>query len=88
VRIPRLPFTAQEAEQNLKVAGGSSNWKAEGFAASRAAATSGQLSQYRYIHFATHGVLDTERPSLSALVPSQLDENRKPQDGFLCVSDI
>jgi len=88
LRIPRLPFTAQEAEQILRVAGSGSNWKAEGFDASRAAAISGRLSQYRYIHFATHGVLDTERPSLSALVLSQLDENRKPQDGFLRVNDI
>jgi CHAT domain-containing protein len=88
LNIPRLPFTSEEADQILRVARGGQNWRAEGFAASRTAAISGQLSQYRYIHFATHGVLDTERPGLSALVLSQLDENRKPQDGFLRVNDI
>lgn len=88
LKIPRLPFTAQEADQILRVARGGQDWRAEGFAANRAAAISGQLSQYRYIHFATHGVLDTEHPSLSALVLSQIDESRKPQDGFLRVNDI
>jgi CHAT domain-containing protein len=30
-----------------------------------------QLRQYRYLHFATHGVLDTERPFESALILAQ-----------------
>jgi CHAT domain-containing protein len=88
LRIPRLPFTAEEADQILKVAQSRDNWKVEGFAANRAAATGGQLTQYRYIHFATHGVLDTERPSLSALVLSQIDSDGDPQDGFLRVTDV
>lgn len=88
LRIPRLPFTAQEADRILRAAGGSKNWKATGYQASRAAAIGGQLSDYRYVHFATHGLLDTERPSLSGLVLAQLDEKKKPQDGFLRVNDI
>ena len=87
-KIPRLPYTAQEADQILRVAGGTTNLRAIGFEASRAAATSGQLSEYRYLHFATHGYLDTERPGLSALVLSQLDDKRNAQDGFLRVNDI
>jgi tetratricopeptide (TPR) repeat protein len=31
LKIPRLPFTAQEADRILRVAGGSKNWKATGF---------------------------------------------------------
>ena len=88
LKIPRLPYTAVEADQILRVASGKQNWKATGYNASRAAALSGRLSDYRYIHFATHGVLDTERPSLSALVLSQSDEKHNPQDGFLRVNDI
>ena len=88
LKIPPLPFTAIEADQILRVAGGTGNWKATGYQASRASALNGQLSQYRYVHFATHGVLDTERPSLSALVLSQVDEKHNPQDGFLRVNDI
>jgi CHAT domain-containing protein/tetratricopeptide (TPR) repeat protein len=88
LRIPRLRYTAQEADQILSVAHNGANLKAVGFQANRAAATSGQLSEYRYLHFATHGYLDTERPSLSALVLSQIDEKNQPEDGFLRVNDI
>jgi CHAT domain-containing protein len=47
-----------------------------------------EMGKYRYLHFATHGYLDTERASLSALVLSQVDENNQPLDGFLRVNDI
>ena len=48
----------------------------------------GDLAQYRYVHFATHGLLDSERPGLSALVLSTVDENGKARDGFLRANDI
>jgi CHAT domain-containing protein/tetratricopeptide (TPR) repeat protein len=88
LRIPRLPFTSQEADAILNVAHDPSDLKATGFDASRAAALSGVLGQYRYLHFATHGYLDTERPELSALVLSQFDQQGRPVDGFLRVNDI
>jgi len=88
LRIPRLPFTSQEADAILSVAHDPSDLKATGFEASRAEALSGVLGQYRYLHFATHGYLDTERPELSALVLSQFDERGRPVDGFLRVNDI
>jgi CHAT domain-containing protein len=88
LHIPRLPFTALEADQILHVAGDPSDLKATGFAASRAEVLSGLLGQYRYLHFATHGYLDTERPELSALVLSQFDSGGHPVDGFLRVNDI
>ena len=88
VKIPRLPFTLREAQEILRVAPGPSNLRAFDFEASRATATSGVLSEYRYLHFATHGFLDTERPNLSALVLSQLDREGRPLDGFLRVGDI
>src|SRR5207249_1687563 len=86
--IPRLPFTRQEAEQILAIAPGSANLKAVDFKASRATATSAELGQYRYLHFATHGYLDSERRGLSALVLSLVDEQGKPQDGFLRAHEI
>jgi CHAT domain-containing protein len=46
------------------------------------------LSKYRYVHFATHGYLDTARAGLSAIVLSLYDEKGKPQDGFLRAHDI
>jgi CHAT domain-containing protein len=86
--IRRLPFTRQEAEQILAVAPRASNLKAIDFKANRGTATGGELSQYRYVHFATHGYLDTERPDLSAVVLSLVDEQGKQQDGFLRAHEI
>jgi CHAT domain-containing protein/Tfp pilus assembly protein PilF len=88
LKIPRLPFTREEADQILAVAPRSGNLKALDFNASRALATSVELSKYRYVHFATHGYLDSERPDLSAVVLSLVDENGRPQDGFLRAHDI
>jgi CHAT domain-containing protein len=86
--IRRLQFTRQEAERILAVAPGESNLKALDFKANRTTATSGDLSKYRYVHFATHGYLDSERPDLSAVVLSLVDEQGKPQDGFLRAREI
>jgi CHAT domain-containing protein len=86
--IRRLRFTRQEASQILAVAPRATNLKALDFDASRAAVTALDLSQYRYVHFATHGYLDSERPNLSAIVLSLVDRQGKPQDGFLRAHDI
>lgn len=86
--ISRLPFTRQEADQILAVARAGSTLKALDFRANRAMATSGELGKYRYVHFATHGYLDTTRAGLSAIVLSLYDAEGKPQDGFLRTHDI
>src|SRR5207249_9688356 len=61
---------------------------ARDFEASRATAMSPELAQYRIIHFATHGLLNSEHPALSGLVLSLVDTNGMPQDGFLRLQDI
>ena len=86
--IPRLPFTRWEADRILAVAPSDSSFKALDFNANRSVATGGELSKYRYVHFATHGYLDTSRANLSAIVLSLVDEQGKPQDGFLRTHDI
>ncbi len=86
--IPRLPFTRQEADRILAIAPAASSLKAVDFRANRSIATSDELSKYRYVHFATHGYLDTSRSGLSAIVLSLVDETGKPQDGFLRTHDI
>ena len=88
LNIPRLLYTRQEADRILAIAPGSSNLEALGLEANRNAVTSGALKDYRYLHFATHGYLDSERPGLSALVLSMVDAQGKPQDGFLRTNDI
>jgi CHAT domain-containing protein len=86
--IRRLLYTRQEANEILSVAPGVANFKALDFDASRATATGVDLSRYRYVHFATHGYLDSERPDLSAIVLSLVDREGKPQDGFLRAHEI
>jgi CHAT domain-containing protein/Tfp pilus assembly protein PilF len=86
--IPRLPFTRQEATRLLALTPKNSSFSAIDFQANRDTVLSPELSQYRYVHFATHGLLDSERPGLSALVLSMVDAQGKPQDGFLRANDI
>lgn len=86
--IPRLPFTKQEATQLLALAPKDATLGALGFQANRTAVLNAALSEYRYVHFATHGVMDSERPGLSSLLLSMVDEQGQPQDGFLRANDI
>lgn len=88
LRIPRLPYTRQEAERILSVMPAGANLKAVDFNAQRAAALGGELSEYRYIHFATHGYIDSEKPGLSAIVLSLVDERGQARDGFLRAQEI
>ncbi len=86
--IPRLPFTADEAKKIESAARGFSHTTALGFQASRTTTMDPSLGTYRYVHFATHGYLDAERPDLSALVLSMVNDQGQPQDGFLRAHDI
>jgi CHAT domain-containing protein len=86
--IRRLKFTRQEADQILAEAPRAKNLKAIDFKANRATVTGGELSKYRYVHFATHGYIDSARPDLSAIVLSLVDEEGKPLDGFLRANEI
>ena len=88
LRVPRLPFTRQEADRIIKLAGPQGSMEALDFRASLATATSPELGQYRYLHFATHGYLDSEQPELSAIVLALVDKNGHPQSGFLRANDI
>jgi CHAT domain-containing protein len=86
--LPRLPFTRREATRLLALTPKDSSFGAIDFQASRATVFNADLSQYRYVHFATHGLLDSERPGLSSLALSMVDAEGKPQDGFLRANDI
>ncbi len=86
--IPRLPYTRQEAERILALTRADEAMTALDFKANRATATSGDLGQYRFVHLATHGYLDSERPELSALLLSLVDEQGRTQDGFLRAHEV
>jgi CHAT domain-containing protein/tetratricopeptide (TPR) repeat protein len=87
--IPRLPFSRREAEAILQnVAAPNQSLKAIDFAANATAASGENLSDYRVVHFATHGLLNSKNPELSGLVLSLVNEKGEPQNGFLRLSDV
>ncbi|HEX6047098.1 MAG TPA: CHAT domain-containing protein, partial [Pyrinomonadaceae bacterium] len=43
---------------------------------------------YRIVHFATHGLLNSQHPALSGIVLSLYDEQGRPVDGFLRAHEI
>ncbi len=87
-RIPRLSFSRVEADAILAVTQSLRPLGALDFDASRKLATTEDLSRYRYLHFATHGILNSEHPELSGLLFSMVDEKGKPQNGFLKLVEI
>jgi len=58
------------------------------FQANRENALSNQLSQYRFIHWATHGFANTEKPELSGIIMSLVDQNGAGKNGYLLLGDI
>ena len=84
----RLRFSRLEADHILQFAPTGKKLQALDFNASRAAATSPDLSHYSIVHFATHGLVNNLHPELSGVVLSLVDEQGRPQDGFLRLYDI
>jgi len=87
-QFDRLKFTRQEAEIVQALVSANSITQSLDFAASRATATSPNLSQYKIIHFATHGFANSDHPELSGIVMSLVDEKGNPLNGFLRLTDI
>ncbi|NJM69986.1 MAG: CHAT domain-containing protein [Scytonema sp. RU_4_4] len=87
--IPRLCGTRKEAEEIMKLLPQSNRLHAFDFDANYTWATNPQLSQYRYLLFATHGILNEKNPELSGIVLSQVDKNGNQQKkGFLQLPDL
>jgi CHAT domain-containing protein len=87
-RLARLTYSRAEAEAITGFLPVDRVKKALDFDANRALVNSGELSQYRYVHFATHGLLDSKHPELTSIVLSLVDQNGNPQDGFLRAHDV
>jgi CHAT domain-containing protein len=77
-----------EADGIVAVIPTADNLKAVDFEANKQRVMAAGLSQYRLLHFATHGVLDNENPELSGLLLSRIDEDGRPKDAFLRLDDI
>lgn len=87
-RLARLRFSREEAEAIASLVPEPQLFKALGFAASRDAVVGGKLAPFRMIHIASHGLVDSRRPELSAIVLSLVDERGEPQNGLLRLHDI
>src|SRR5579872_2789006 len=86
--LSRLLSTRQEAERIMAVVPAGKRLKAVDFNASRKIAMDPALAQYRIVHFATHGFLDSKHPELSGIVLSLVDKRGRSVDGFLGLQDI
>jgi CHAT domain-containing protein/Flp pilus assembly protein TadD len=88
LKFERLPFTRREADNILALVPEVLRQKDFDFAANREAIAGGKLAQYKIVHLATHGVLNSASPQLSGIVLSLFDEKGNPQNGFLRLHDI
>jgi CHAT domain-containing protein len=81
--LERLLFTRREADTIASLVPAARVRKLLDFDASLERITSGDLSAYRIVHFATHGLLNNKHPELSGLVFSLVDAQGRPRNGFL-----
>ena len=86
--LERLPFSRREAEGIVALTEDGQSLKALDFDANRATIASDQMAQYRIIHFATHGLLNTVHPELSGIVLSLVDQAGQPQNGFVRLHEV
>ena len=88
LHLPRLPGTRREAAAIAALAPESNRKQALDFDANRATLTSADIKQYRILHLATHGLLNTEHPELSGIALSLVDRRGNTIDGFLRLHEI
>lgn len=85
-QVSRLPFTRREAQ---RISGFATDATVSlDFQANRATAMNPELGNHRIVHFATHGILNSENPELSGIVLSLVDAEGKAQNGFLGLRDL
>jgi CHAT domain-containing protein/tetratricopeptide (TPR) repeat protein len=87
--LNRLPFTATEAQGILKLVPDERDRTAAfGFDASYDWITSPNISQYRYVHLATHGFFDSDNPALSSIILSSFDAQGHDRKAYLRFPDL
>ncbi len=86
--LPSLPYSRQEAEAIAKLVHGGEVLKALDFKASRDIVLSGRLADFRRVHFATHGILDSQHPEQTSLVLSLFDQDGRTREGHLSLRDV
>ena len=86
--LPRLLASRQEARNISNLVNKTEVSIRTDFEANLENIKTSNLKNYRILHFATHGLLNSNRPELSGLVFSLYDKDGKKQNGFLSLNDI
>jgi CHAT domain-containing protein len=86
--LKRLPATAYEAETIAGLVNPDQRSVQTGFDANREFLLTANLADFRIVHFATHGKIDSRYPALSWLAFSQIDQNGMEQNGLIRLYDI
>lgn len=87
-KLPRLLASRQEALNISNLVNQKNLQLLTDFEANIENLAEENLSEYRILHFATHGILDVSKPADSGLVLSLFDENGKEKNGFLSLDKI
>jgi len=80
-KLARLPHSSREADAILALVPAGASQRFVGFDANRRAAMDPGLARFRYIHFATHGIVDLKNPSLSGIQLSRIDPQGRLWEG-------
>lgn len=88
ISLVRLNASRDESDAIVEIVGDSQLTALSGAAATRERALDASISDYKIIHFATHGLIDEERPELSGIVLSQVDAAGQSRNGVVRLQDI
>ena len=89
LNLPRLPFSAAEAERIAKFFPPDRVRIQTGFDATAASVIGGELNHFRRLHFATHAIVDDRHPERSGLALSAVDSRGRPlKAGFLRLAEL
>lgn len=86
--LPRLFASRWEAEQISRLVPPSQRTVALDFRAARSTLEALGVSNYRFLHFGTHAVVNMDRLDRSGLVLSLVNERGEPVNGFVSAYDI
>ena len=87
-RLDRLISSARESERIRSLRDLGPVDVLEGFDATRANVLSRDLSGYRFIHIASHGIIDSEIPQLSSLILGAWGRNGRVADQYIRAGDL
>lgn len=87
--LARLPYSRKEALAIASLVPAGQRKILLDFDVNYQTATSAELGEYRFVHFATHGLLDMQNPELSGILLSLVDREGRPQEnGILRLGDV